>query len=383
MTKNDQFSYRVLLFADFVTQYKESMPNARLFELTLPWLAATEEFMLPENSQVIVHCLYQSVEDQEPILNVAWPLVHSTKKKSSQNKISSLSSFYSSVSEPIFFSPPSKGILHQLLSYIVQEHQWLSMQLGAFEGGMVEKTLVEHFHYQRVFSKTDNVYQVGIADYAEYYQQRPSQLRNTIKRREKKLVKAHKYRIEIITDISDFSDAFITYKAIYQQSWKGDEFSFDFIEQVCLAALAENKLRLGLLYVDDEPAAAQLWFLQSNLQPDFRLDNDENVTKEHCGHLQITASIFKLAYTPQYQQYSVGSLLSLALSEHVISKDKVTSIEFGMGSEPYKKDWLSENRTRQVYQVFNPSGIYGKLAIIRKIVLPRLVKLLSRKVSKK
>jgi len=49
-----------------------------------------------------------------------------------------------------------------------------------------------------------------------------------------------------------------------------------------LAALAENKLRLGLLFVDEEPAAAQLWFLQ--------------VTESHNEHPQKTASIFKLAY---------------------------------------------------------------------------------------
>lgn len=57
---------------------------------------------------------------------------------------------------------------------------------------------------------------------------------------------AHQYRTEIIININAFFTAFTAYKIIYQQSWKGDEFSFDFIEKVCLAALAENKLRLGL-----------------------------------------------------------------------------------------------------------------------------------------
>jgi hypothetical protein len=245
------------------------------------------------------------------------------------------------------------------------------MQLGAFEEGIVAQALVEYFPYQRIFSKTDNVYQIGISDYASYYQQRPSQLRNTIKRREKKLAKAHQYRAEIITDINAFSAAFTAYKMIYQHSWKGDEYSFNFIERVCLAALAENKLRLGILFVDDEPAAAQLWFLQSTY--------DDNATQGNSGQLHTTASIFKLAYTPKYQQYSVGSILSLALSEHVIRKDNVNSIEFGMGSEPYKKDWLTDKRTRQSYQIFNPTSIYGKLAIMRHLVLPRLVNLFTRK----
>jgi hypothetical protein len=374
MAKNEQLSdlnssYGTLLFSEFIDQYKTQfencLPEARLFELTLPWLAATEEFMLPENSRVVVHCLYHTVTGQEPVLSTAWPLVHSIKNKSSKQQISSLTSFYSSVTEPIFLIAPTKEHLYQLFFYIAQKHQWHIMQLGAFEEGIVTQALVEYFPYQRIFSKIDNVYQTGISDYASYYQQRPSQLRNTIKRREKKLTKAHQYRIEIITDIEGFSAAFTHYKAIYQQSWKGDEYSFDFIEQVCIAALAENKLRLGLLFVDDEPAAAQLWFIQTG--------------QDNSSVSQTTASIFKLAYTPKYQQYSVGSILSLALSEYVISRDKATIIEFGMGSEPYKKDWLTGKRTRRSYQVFNPTSIYGKLAIIRYIVIPRLVNLFTRK----
>lgn len=361
-------SYCALSLTEFIDQYKATMPKARLFELTLPWLAATEQFMLGATSQVIVHCLYKKSEAQDPELIIAWPLVHTLDNwtnKCAKQQITSLSSFYSSVAEPIFFNTPDKESVSQLFTYIEQHHEWYSMQLGAFENGLVTQSLVEYFPFQRLFSQTENVYQTGITDYASYYQQRPSQLRNTIKRREKKLAKTHQYRTEIITNIYQFPEAFNAYKAIYQDSWKGDEFSFDFIEQVCVAALAENKLRFGLLFVDDEPAAAQLWFLQT--------------VQENNGHSQKTASIFKLAYTPKYQKYSVGSLLSLVLSEHVISNDKVTSIEFGMGSEPYKKDWLTDSRTRQSYQVFNPRSIYGKLGIIRHIALPRLVNLFTRK----
>ena len=96
---SESFSYRVLSFAEFTHRYKSSMPKARLFELTMPWLTATEAFMLPENSEVLVHCLYQVSEGQEPILIIAWPLVHNQADK----KITSLSSFYSAVAEPIFF----------------------------------------------------------------------------------------------------------------------------------------------------------------------------------------------------------------------------------------------------------------------------------------
>lgn len=362
MSEGKEFSYRELSLAEFIHQYESVMPKARLFELTMPWLSATAEHMLSAGSKLIVHCLFQENKRQESALVIAWPLVHNSSPKL---HITSLTSFYSAVAEPIFFSSPCKENIQLLFTYIQQHHQWHSMQLGAFEEGVIAQALVEHFSYLRVFSRTDNVYQEGINDYASYCQQRPSQLRNTIKRREKKLSKTHQYRTEIIAEPNDFSSGFAAYKDIYRQSWKGDEFSFDFIEKVCLAALAENKLRLGLLYVNEEPAAAQLWFLQSSI--------DDSFTQGETEQLQTTASIFKLAYSPKYQQYSVGSILSLALSEHVINLDNVSTIEFGMGSEPYKKDWLKDTRKRQSYQIFNPRGFYGKLAIIRKLLLPQLI----------
>lgn len=133
-------------------------------------LAATEEVMLPENSRVVVHCLYHRVTGQEPVLSTDWPLVHSINNKSSKQQISSLTSFYSSVTEPIFLIAPAKEHLYQLFFHIAQKHQWHSMQLGAFEEEIVAQALVEYFPYQHLFSKIDNVYQTGISDYANYYQ---------------------------------------------------------------------------------------------------------------------------------------------------------------------------------------------------------------------
>ena len=75
MTKGKMFTYRVLSLAEFIDQYESCMPKATLFELTLPWLVATQDFMLPVNSEVIVHCLFEEKHGQAL---VAWPLVHNT-----------------------------------------------------------------------------------------------------------------------------------------------------------------------------------------------------------------------------------------------------------------------------------------------------------------
>ena len=359
---NARACYQQLSFSDFIGHYQASKPKIRLFELSLPWLEATKNFMLESTDKLIVHCLFNAKQ----VLIIALPLVYEKNGR----RIKSLSSFYSAIAEPLYFTQQNmKGneqALMQLFGFIEQDFidnkvSWQSMQLGSFDqDSAVENAIVGHFPAHKIFSQTDNIYQTALNDFEQYYQQRPSQLRNTIKRRSKKLAKEHQYDISIITKLTDFSLAFEHYKSIYQQSWKGEEYSFDFIEHVCLAALNENKLRLGLLYIDGEAAAAQIWFVQDFLsvtnQP------EKNIT------------IFKLAYNPKYQIYSVGSLLSMALSEHVINQDNATSIEFGMGSEPYKSDWLLNKRRRVSYQIFNQRSFYGKLLAMRHILLPKIFK---------
>ena len=69
----------------------------------------------------------------------------------------------------------------------------------------------------------------------------------------------------------------------------------------------------------------------------------------------------------------------MAITEHVIENDQVTTIEFGMGSEPYKKDWLAKRRQRVSYQIFNDNCIAGKLSALRHIYLPKIKELIRRK----
>ncbi len=353
-------------FTDFVSTYQDSLLRPDLFELSLPWLKATYDFMLPAGAELIVHCLFtdksvQSSADKPGPLLVALPLIHHSKK------ISSLSSFYSAVTEPLFsqvsFDKEDDNLtvleyLESLLMFIKQHSTWHQMHIGSIDKNAllaksIEQVFPSELMQRRIYSLSDNYYQENITDFSNYYQHLPSQLKNTVKRRTTKLSKQYNYSIDIIATIDDFPLAFAAYQEIYQQSWKGEEYSFAFIEQVCRQALAENKLRLALLSIDNEPAAAQIWFVQSS--------NDKKV-----------ASIFKLAYQPKFQAFSVGSILSMALSEYVIEQDNVTSIEFGMGSETYKQDWLVNKRQRISYQVFNNQSLYGMVLAFIKVTLPQI-----------
>lgn len=350
-----KLNYKKLSFNDFLTSYQASVISADLFELTPAWLDTTNEFMLTEQENVVVHCLCDKSDSKQDKLVVAWPLVHQSISKH-QKTICSLTSFYSAVTSPFFMvaTESVKGAdiayyhLSILLDGIKKNNVWHQMQLGPFEDNL-SQPIAAHFNCVRHFSKSDNWYVNNIINFDSYYQQRPSKLKNTIKRKKKKLAADHHYHSKIIIEPAEFQHFFSDYQRIYRLSWKGDEYSFEFIKHVCLQAAAQNKLRMGILFVDDQAVAMQLWFLQNN-----------------------TASIFKLAYDPDYKAYSVGSILSMALSEHVIEYDKVTCIEFGMGSEPYKKDWMDKKQERVTLQVFNEQTFFGLLGAAKHIIPSKL-----------
>lgn len=335
------------LFYKFKNKYS-------LFELSIDWLQATVKHTGKRSSLISVHCL---LHDDKII--VAWPLVR--QKTGHVINLQSLTSFYSSVSEPFFDLPNyHQRHLEILFREVCAHNPWDKLTLGPLE--FINYSALEkgkYNKYSKIYSETDNWYEDDIQSFQQYYDERPSRLKNTIKRREKQLIKKHKHHIKIVTCKKEFDLFFPCYKAIYEKSWKGEEYSYDFIELVCLQAINENRLRFGLIIVDNVAVAAQIWFLQRG-----------------------TASIFKLAYDPLYQKFSVGSILSMALSQHVIDVDKIHTIEFGMGNEPYKKDWMSKCNKRITLQIFNHKTMIGNFLAFRYIALSKIKGWMLAKIAK-
>jgi CelD/BcsL family acetyltransferase involved in cellulose biosynthesis len=103
-------------------------------------------------------------------------------------------------------------------------------------------------------------------------------------------------------------------------------------------------LRLGVAYIDNEPAAAQLWIVNHG-----------------------TASIYKIAYDQKFKELSVGSYLTMHLMEHAIDVDKVREIDYLSGDDRYKRDWMSNRREHWGILAMNPCTLPGILAIIRHV----------------
>lgn len=172
--------------------------------------------------------------------------------------------------------------------------------------------------------------------FEDYLKRRPSQLRNTFKRRGKALEKAGNSRYTLTTGLEGLDEAVNAYNQIYSASWKDSEQYPEFIPGLVRLAAQKGILRLGVIYIDDAPAAAQIWLL----------DGD-------------SAVIYKLAYDEQFKKTSVGTILTMKLMEHVINCDGVREVDYGSGDDPYKKDWMTHRRERRGILAHNPRTIRG------------------------
>jgi len=181
--------------------------------------------------------------------------------------------------------------------------------------------------------------------WAQYLAQRPSRLRHTILRSRKRLEKTPGYRVEL----SDASTAAPRVEAlvrdfhtVYAHSWKRPEPFPAFIPGLCEFAHRFGQLRLGISYLDERPVAAQIWL-----------------------HKSGTSSIFKLAYDERYARHGVGTALSAALFEQALDRDHAQEVDFLVGDESYKAEWMSGRRLRQGLIIFNPRSPIGLAAAAR------------------
>ncbi len=155
-----------------------------------------------------------------------------------------------------------------------------------------------------------------------YMASRPSRVRNTIERKKRKLEREHGYDIRLFID-NDLQQAMLDYNAIYQASWKTNERFAGFVEGLVQSLAKPGWLRFAILYIEEKPVAAQIWFVAHG-----------------------KANIFRLVYDQNWKKYSPGSILTHYLMKHVINIDRVEEIDFLTGNDAYKKEWMSESRTR-------------------------------------
>jgi hypothetical protein len=129
------------------------------------------------------------------------------------------------------------------------------------------------------------IYRVQDCTFEQYMMARPARVRNTIARKRRKLAREQEYHLSLYSE-QNVEQGLAAYHRVYTASWKVEEQFNAYVDAMVKNLALQGWLRLGVLFINEQPAAAQIWFV--------------------CHR---KASIFKLAYDEQWKHYSPGSIL--------------------------------------------------------------------------
>lgn len=260
----------------------------------------------------------------------------------------SLTSFYSNGYSLIVFEDTTSAVpaAAALARHIVLERpRWTTIDLQFFvdsdPNAIALRDALEnvgfwvhsYFQYENWYSDTRGV------GFAHFFAQRPSQLRNTIQRKERKLRRERTVDLRIyrhLDDPKELADATAQFIEVYNGSWKRPEPFPEFLPTLIRSTNANRQLRLGVLKIDGVPAAAQIWILEAKRM-----------------------LIYKLAYAEKFRDVSAGSILSTELFRTALDDDHAEELDYGVGSDAYKRDWMEKRRNFVGLIAFNPRTISG------------------------
>jgi hypothetical protein len=261
-------------------------------------------------------------------------------------QLQALSNYYSSLYGPVGDLPENlKDFLRENKRAIVDLHP---LDPCAPEFQQLKTALTKAGYWVSDYFCFGNwYYDVASRSFSDYLAERPSQLRNTLQRGKGKLDKAggdaKAWRIDIQQHEDEKLEAAIAaFERVYAKSWKQAEPQPEFIPNLCRTAARAGWLRLGVLHVNDEPIAAQLWLT-------------------HAG----VGNIYKLAYDEEASRYSAGTVLTAAMFEQALDVDRVAEVDYLNGDEPYKRDWMAFRRERRGIIAFDLTQWRGFKAALR------------------
>lgn len=307
------------------------------YDLSYPWFANLLATTLGPHEKLKI-CLAEDEAGDIAILPMCYD---ATAQK--PRKLRALSNFYTSLYAPISSGVATAELLSLALSPLRNEARpWdeidfspLSIEDGSFDALFKALRTLGMLPFK--YYCFGNWYlPVGGRSYEEYHQTLPSYLKNTLKRKGKHFFADGLARLEIVVGGERLESAIACFTKVYSTSWKNEEPFPGFIPGLIRASAERGWLRLGIAYLKDEPVAAQIWIVAHG-----------------------RAAIYKLAYDEKYASYSAGSILSSHMMQYVMDVDKVYEVDYLIGDDPYKKDWMSHRRERWGIIAYNSHTLPG------------------------
>jgi len=316
------------------------------FFLSLDWFRNFERTVVDETRTVVVYGVEDPGDEGSRALGalVTWRYRRS-ERPLSPRRLESLGNYYTSYFAPVIGEGLREvsEVCHALASGIRSDgREWDELYLqpldasspgfAALVGALGARGLVV-----QTFVCFGNWYlDVGGRSYAEYSRDLPSVVRKNLPYNARRLERSGKVRYELITGKDGLEEALEDYGRVYIGTWKQPEPHPAFVPGLARAAAARGWLRLGLVYLDGEPVAAQLWLVSNGV-----------------------ASIYKMCYDQKFAKYSAGTVLTGRLLEHVIDVDRVREVDYLSGDDAYKQHWMSHRRERWGIRAFNPFSARG------------------------
>lgn len=306
------------------------------FDLSADW------FRLLENKAIFpeINARYYTLERDSKVLGLLPLSLQHTGGR--VNQVSGLGNFYSSLYRPLLAPTVTSGELAVCLKKILADTGMDVLRFNAMDQAHSAFTLLESAIHQaglkpfRFFCFGNWYLPVEGRSFAVYFQGLSSKVQSTIKRREKKFLADGRGRLEIVTGGDRLNDVIEAWDKIYRTSWKVPEPFPEFVPGLIRMCAGRGWLRFGFAYYDDEPIAAQLWIVSHG-----------------------RAAIYKLAYDEKFSRLSPGTVLTAHLMRHVLDVDKVAEVDYLVGDDAYKKDWMSHRRERWGIIAYNKKTAKG------------------------
>jgi predicted ATP-grasp superfamily ATP-dependent carboligase len=265
-------------------------------------------------------------------------------------RVESLGNYYTPLYSPVF----NESVADEIVSDVVREIEKSSRNLalmrfspmdpefpifGGLRRGLRGAGWIpfEFFCFGNWYLKVDQGWDA-------YLKSRSGILRATLRRSMSKLTRDGG-RLEMVTEHGDIEKAIAAYLAVYSHSGKRLEPFPEFIPGLVRLAAKKHWLRMGIAWLGSRPIGAQIWFVANG-----------------------KADIYKLAYDSRDKMYSPGTLLTSMLMQHVFEQDCVSEVDYLIGDDLYKKQWMSHRRERWGIVAYNPKTFMGALGLIREIL---------------
>jgi hypothetical protein len=323
------------------------------FFLSLPWFRNLERTVLSSDEVVRIIGVERCEAEKAPAGALVLKSLRTSNRFLSQVTINSLTTYYTS-----YFAP----VIARTCQNVDEITRLLAREIGAIKprwdvldirpvdltlpavGGFCTALDELGLRTQTYFCFGNWYLEVGARSYAEYFRDLPSVIRKNVPYYERRIGKIARTKINLYAKVQDLEIAIRDYELVYNASWRDSEPYPSFVRGLITLAAEQGWLRLGLFYIDDEPAAAQLWIVQGNV-----------------------ASIYKVCYAEKFAKSSVGSVLTAHMLKHAIDVDRVEAVDYLSGDDAYKANWMSHRRERWGIMAFNPKTVWGAAGILRHI----------------